>query len=130
MTILDIGCGNGDMLRKIWKWANTHGLNLTITGIDINPLSKRSAQQRAPIDAPINFETADVFALDPLHKADFIISALFTHHLSVKALHLGHPVPRIWIFMFCPFREVGRLRFRISSNLFCSALFGLSRGGC
>jgi hypothetical protein len=70
------------MLRKIWKWAQRSGRETYLTGVDVNPWSKQSAEIVTPPDAPIQYETADIFSFDPERRADFIISSLFTHHLT------------------------------------------------
>lgn len=82
IVIFDIGCGGGDMVRQIWKWAigKTHAIEFV--GIDLNPWSKQSAEQMTPKAAPIRYETANLFMLDSDRHAEFIISSLFTHHLS------------------------------------------------
>ncbi len=82
VTIMDIGCGGGDMLRRIAVWAKKRGIEVKLVGVDLNPWSKLSAESTTPPDMPIRYETADIFAFDPSKKADFIISSLFTHHLS------------------------------------------------
>lgn len=82
LSVLDIGCGGGDMLRQIWKWAQGRDLSLELVGIDLNPWSQQSAEQTTPTDAPIRFETANLFSLDLSRDADFVISSLFTHHLN------------------------------------------------
>lgn len=78
-SIYDIGSGDGAMVRKIRQWA---GRNVTLAGIDINPWSKKIAEEISPPDGGIRFETADVFALTLHTRPDYIISSLFTHHLS------------------------------------------------
>src|SRR5208282_6282289 len=40
ISVLDIGCGGGDMLRQIWKWARRRNLDVELVGIDLNPWSK------------------------------------------------------------------------------------------
>ena len=45
-------------------------------------LVKKSADTVTPPDAPIQYETCDVFSFDPNRHADFIISSQFTHHLT------------------------------------------------
>jgi SAM-dependent methyltransferase len=80
--ILDIGSGGGGMLRKIWRWAQRSGRETCLTGVDVNPWSKKSAESVTPPHAPIQYETADIFSFDPDRRADFIISSLFTHHLT------------------------------------------------
>ena len=82
ISVIDFGCGGGDMLRRIWKWARGRHLDLELIGIDLNPWSKESAEQVTPKNAPIRFETADVYSLDSSRQADFIISSLFAHHLT------------------------------------------------
>jgi SAM-dependent methyltransferase len=82
LSVLDVGCGGGDMLRRIWRWARKRHFDLELIGIDLNPWSKESAEHVTPKDAPIRFETANVFSLDPSRRADFIVSSLFAHHLT------------------------------------------------
>jgi SAM-dependent methyltransferase len=82
ISILDVGSGGGDMLRKIWKWARRHGREVHLTGIDLNPWSKKSAESFTPLDMPIQYETSDIFSLDSDRRADFVISSIFTHHLT------------------------------------------------
>jgi 2-polyprenyl-3-methyl-5-hydroxy-6-metoxy-1,4-benzoquinol methylase len=84
VSILDIGSGGGGMLRKIWKWTQRHGRQTRLTGVDLNPWSKQSAMSATPPDARIQYETSDIFSFDPDRYADFIISSLFTHHLTDK----------------------------------------------
>lgn len=82
VSILDIGSGGGGMLQKIWKWARRSGRKTNLTGVDLNPWSKKSAERVTPPDAPIQYETCDIFSFDPDRHVDFIISSLFTHHLT------------------------------------------------
>ncbi|MGZ5029569.1 MAG: methyltransferase domain-containing protein [Methylobacter sp.] len=86
LTILDVGCGGGDMLMHIWHWAEKEGISVDLIGVDINPFSKQSAEKRIPTEAPIRIVTADLFSFMPANSADIIISSLFTHHLDDKAL--------------------------------------------
>ncbi len=82
ISVIDIGCGGGDMLRRIWELARKRHFDIELVGIDLNPWSRKSAEQITPKDSPIRFETADVFSLDPARRADFIVSSLFAHHLT------------------------------------------------
>lgn len=86
ISIFDVGSGGGDMLRKIWKWTSGSKIKFILTGIDINPWSKKSAEAMTAKAAPIKFITADIFTLGENQKPDFIISSLFTHHLNEEAL--------------------------------------------
>jgi trans-aconitate methyltransferase len=82
-TLVDAGSGNGDMLRAI---ARRHGARGTFIGVDRNPASRPSAEAATPADLPIRYVTADIFEWHPDPAPDFIISALFTHHLDQPTL--------------------------------------------
>jgi SAM-dependent methyltransferase len=82
ISILDIGCGGGGMLRKIWNWTQRCGRETDLIGVDRNPWAKQTAECITPPNAPIRYETSDVFSFDPDRRADFSISSLFTHHLT------------------------------------------------
>lgn len=83
MVVLDIGSGGGDMLRRIWQRFPS---GMELTGVDINPWSKQAAALQTPHDAPIHYETCDIFSFDAERRAEAIISSLFTHHLSDEQL--------------------------------------------
>ncbi|MEK7801841.1 MAG: methyltransferase domain-containing protein, partial [Pseudomonadota bacterium] len=80
--ILDAGSGGGDMLRQIWKWSQKRSFKVVLMGTDLNPWSKKSAEEMTSKDIPVSFETADIFFLNLPQQPDFIISSLFTHHLT------------------------------------------------
>lgn len=81
LTVLDLGSGHGDMLRAIWRAAQAKGLSVRLTGIDHDPRAAEAARAVTPSEAPIEYETADLFALDPARHFDLVVSALFAHHL-------------------------------------------------
>jgi 2-polyprenyl-3-methyl-5-hydroxy-6-metoxy-1,4-benzoquinol methylase len=82
VSVLDVGGGGGDMLRRIWKLLRRRGLNADLAGVDLNPWSKQSAEQSTPPEMHIAYETSDIFSFDRSRRADFIICSNFTHHLS------------------------------------------------
>jgi len=43
VSVVDVGSGFGDMLRKIDHWAAPRGLRLDLAGVDLNPWSARTA---------------------------------------------------------------------------------------
>src|SRR5258707_621324 len=63
-SILDVGSGGGDMLRRIRKLIRRHDLNADLTGVDLNPWSKQSAEQATPAELNIRFETSNIFSFD------------------------------------------------------------------
>jgi 2-polyprenyl-3-methyl-5-hydroxy-6-metoxy-1,4-benzoquinol methylase len=80
--VLDVGSGGGDMLRKIGLWAKKERMQVNLLGVDINPWAKKSAELISQPDVEIEYKTQDIFALDTGRQFDFIVSSLFTHHLS------------------------------------------------
>jgi len=80
LRILDVGCGYGDMLRKIFHWSKRRGVSVKLTGLDINPQATITAREATPSEQQITYLTGDPFSYNI--KADVVISSLFTHHLS------------------------------------------------
>lgn len=86
LRILDVGFGYGDMLREIHRWAGRRGVEVELSGVDLNPWSARAAGLATPPDAGIDYRVGDLFDLPGSHHADVVISALFTHHLEDESL--------------------------------------------
>jgi SAM-dependent methyltransferase len=82
VSILDVACGEGDLLRAIRRWADRRGLRATLEGIDLNPRSAVAARAVTPPEMAILYRTGDVFAYAPEPAPDFIVSSQFAHHLG------------------------------------------------
>jgi SAM-dependent methyltransferase len=80
LRIVDVGCGGGDMLRRIERWAAAKRIPVKLTGIDLNPYAARAAREFTPVDSDIEWITGDAFSYDG--HIDVVLSSLFTHHLS------------------------------------------------
>lgn len=85
LRILDVGYGDGDMLRQIARWAARRGLAVDLVGIDLNPRSAMAAAAHTPADLAIDYRTGDyaVLAHEPW---DVIVSSLVAHHMSAVQL--------------------------------------------
>lgn len=83
LHILDAGSGGGDMLRRVERLARQTKRRVILTGVDLNPWSKRSAETSF---AKIRYETADIFSFEPNEPVDIVICSLFTHHLDDEQL--------------------------------------------
>ena len=79
--LLDVGFGDGDMLRTIARWAQRHGLTAHLTGIDLNPSSALAAEAHTPPDMEIEWRTGDYADLAG-GGFDFIVSSLVAHHMT------------------------------------------------
>lgn len=82
LSVLDVGFGEGDMLRRIHRWGTRRGLRLRLHGIDLQPSSAAAAQALTPPGWGIRYETGDLFGIDPARRFDLVISSLFAHHLG------------------------------------------------
>ena len=81
VSILDVGCGYGDGLRLIERWARENGISVKLTGCDLNPDTVAIAAEANP-SSKVEWVAADVFSLDTRQPVDIVLSSLFTHHLS------------------------------------------------
>ncbi|HZZ36347.1 MAG TPA: methyltransferase domain-containing protein [Caulobacteraceae bacterium] len=81
-TLVDVGSGQGDMLRTIHRWATRRGLKPRLIGVDLNPWSEPAARAATPASMGIEFQTGDVFQVRFDEPVDFIVSSLVTHHMS------------------------------------------------
>ncbi len=86
LSVLDVGFGEGDMLRRIHRWGTRRGLQMDLSGVDLNPWSTSAAQAATPAAMDIRYTTGDLFELPPGETPDqlidVVISSLFTHHLT------------------------------------------------
>jgi SAM-dependent methyltransferase len=85
-TILDVGCGYGDLLRAIRRWSNKRNLKPALLGVDLNPETIRIAREATDRAEQIDFAAMDAFDLPSEQRFDFIVSSLVAHHLSDEKL--------------------------------------------
>jgi SAM-dependent methyltransferase len=85
-TILDVGCGYGDLLRAIRRWANKRNLKPALLGVDLSPETIRIAREATDRADQIDLAVMDVFDLPPERRFDIIVSSLVAHHLSDEKL--------------------------------------------
>ncbi|MGY2734296.1 methyltransferase domain-containing protein [Sphingomonas sp. UYP23] len=79
--LLDVGFGDGDMLRRIAHWAARRGIDAELVGVDLNPRSARAATAHTPADLPIRYVTGDYADLAG-QGWDFVVSNLVAHHMD------------------------------------------------
>jgi SAM-dependent methyltransferase len=84
--IVDIGCGYGDLLRRIERWAEQHQLPVELTGCDLNADAVAIAAEASPETSRIEWVVADVFGFQSRKPIDIVVSSLFTHHLSEEQI--------------------------------------------
>ncbi len=84
-SLLDVGFGDGDMLRAIARWAGRRGIVADLTGIDLNPRSRSVAEAVPATGQPISYLAGDYQALAG-GGFDCVISSLVAHHMSEAEL--------------------------------------------
>src|SRR5665213_227413 len=81
VRILDVGCGYGDSLRCIERWARQRHIAVELTGLDLNADATAIAAEASGEESGIRWVTADVFSYAIPKPAHLVMSSLFTHHL-------------------------------------------------
>lgn len=81
LRILDVGFGDGDMLRRIERWAQRRGVAVELTGVDLNPRSVAAARAHTPAESRIRWVTGDYADLAG-QGWDVILSSLVAHHME------------------------------------------------
>ncbi|MEH3035251.1 MAG: methyltransferase domain-containing protein [Sphingomonas adhaesiva] len=83
--LLDVGYGDGDMLRRIARWGERRGVAFDLVGIDLNPRSEAAARAHTPPGTAIDWRTGDYAGLTG-ETWDFIVSSLVAHHMTEAQL--------------------------------------------
>lgn len=81
LRVLDVGFGDGDMLRRIARWAANRGLAAELTGVDLNLRSEAAARAHTPAGLGIEWVTGDYADLAE-RGWDVVISSLVAHHMT------------------------------------------------
>ena len=81
ISVYDVAFGHGDMLRTIARWARRRGRPVVLGGVDMNPGAARAARAASP-GLRLELTTGNVLTTIPYPAPDYIVSSLFTHHLS------------------------------------------------
>jgi 2-polyprenyl-3-methyl-5-hydroxy-6-metoxy-1,4-benzoquinol methylase len=85
ISICEIGCGGGDNLHAIAKWCWKHNIDVSLTGIDLNPYCIEVAKKRFN-DGSYKFICSDFCSVEMRDKPHIIFSSLFCHHFDNESL--------------------------------------------
>ena len=71
ITVVDVGCGNGDMLRALADYAKLRNIQVQLIGIDANAFTINYAQKLSEDYPMISYQCEDIFSeyLAILHQA-------------------------------------------------------------
>jgi SAM-dependent methyltransferase len=82
LTLVDVGCGYGDLLRAIRRWARRRGVPMKLFGLDLSGETIRIAGATTDQADQIDYQVGDVFDFQSNTAIDIVVSSLLTHHLS------------------------------------------------
>ncbi len=83
ISIADIGCGNGDMLRMLSDYAQKNKLNFKLIGIDANDFTINYAKKLSLAYPNIEYQCVDIFSEDfKTLTFDIILCTLTLHHFT------------------------------------------------
>ncbi|MGB7070152.1 MAG: methyltransferase domain-containing protein [Pyrinomonadaceae bacterium] len=82
-SLLDVGCGSGELLRIIADFARDTGRKAKLAGIDLNEISASITKSRSSDYPEVSAVRGDAFNLPFAdNEFDYAISSLFFHHLT------------------------------------------------
>jgi 2-polyprenyl-3-methyl-5-hydroxy-6-metoxy-1,4-benzoquinol methylase len=83
ITIVDVGCGNGDMLRVLSNYGKENNYSFNLIGIDANAFTINHAKKLSESYSNITFKCEDIFEYDFSQlKCDIILCTLTLHHFK------------------------------------------------
>lgn len=83
ITIVDVGCGNGDMLREISKFGREHDRKFVLIGIDANQFTINHAKKLSGNFSNISYKCENIFEVGFAElNTDIVLCTLTLHHFS------------------------------------------------
>lgn len=83
ITIVDVGCGNGDMLRALADYAEDNHLEFELIGIDANQFTVNYAKELSISYPNIKYRCEDIFDKDfSTLQYDIVLCTLTLHHFK------------------------------------------------
>ena len=87
ITIVDLGCGNGDILRDVAKFGRKNNYSFKLIGIDANLAAIEYAKELSTEYSELSFKTIDVLSEDFKKQSyDVVLCTLFLHHFKNEEL--------------------------------------------
>ncbi|NHN25792.1 methyltransferase domain-containing protein [Flavobacterium jejuense] len=83
ITIVDVGCGNGDMLRALAEFGKKNNYIFNLIGIDANAFTINHAEQLSSKYSNISYQCLDIFEEEfGKIEYDILLCTLTLHHFK------------------------------------------------
>ena len=83
ITIVDLGCGNGDMLRILADFGSKNNYRFNLIGVDANTFTIDHARKLSSNYSNINYVAKDIFQLNVADmNCDIVLLTLTLHHFK------------------------------------------------
>lgn len=102
LTIIDVGCGNGDMLRSLANFGYKNNIDFKLIGIDANNFTINHAKALSVDYKNINYRCENVFNSSiGVSDCDIVLCTLTLHHFKddeiIQLLNIFNKQARIGI---------------------------------
>jgi len=87
IVLVDLGCGDGELLRRCANFGKKHGYKLQFIGIDANEHILTTARQRSIDYQNITYQKLNVTSSKASWpEMDIVLCTLFLHHFSTEEI--------------------------------------------
>ena len=87
ITIIDLGCGNGEILRDVAKFGRKNNFSFKLIGVDANLEAINYAKELSKEYSELSFKMLNVLSKDfEKQSYDIVLCTLFLHHFKNKEL--------------------------------------------
>lgn len=87
IIIIDIGCGNGAMLRKVAAWAKKNNRKVSLIGVDANSYAIEIAEKLSKNQENISFRCINIFSPEFKNlEFDVALVTLTLHHFKTSEI--------------------------------------------
>ncbi|MEM5565732.1 methyltransferase domain-containing protein [Psychroserpens sp. AS72] len=87
ITIIDLGCGGGDILREVSRFGVQNGYQFKLIGIDANQHTVNYAESLSIDYDNLEFKAIDIFSSEfEQLEYDLVLTTLFLHHFKEDEL--------------------------------------------
>lgn len=83
VRIVDLGCGDGELLRQCALWSRKNKFKVELIGIDANPHILKEAKTRSKMYPEIKYRVLNIFSEEiKTLDVDICLCTLFLHHFK------------------------------------------------